>query len=315
MALLTETFPRTAAAINQKIDVQAVPVGQEDNWWSAADSNRVGQLLAVERALRLQAAITALSPASAGINNLVFRFTGIDATTGLGQASTSIPTDLNKLFAAAVEKIEQGGDLDGTASASGFMGVYAGLVSAVSGTYAAGVLLGVNGTGGLITYVAGALPPIGIGIDAKTAYVDVSGRLRMDNSTIEVDVNGQARVKSGAVLTLGNTDINGTLSVSGVTTLSAALIVAGAVTLSGAVDIQNTLNVSGAATFSSSLNVQGDIKLDARVSMAILLLSGSTGSAWAVGNLPAGTTNGQTKEWLAISIGANTFYVPAVQKN
>ena len=195
MALLTETFPETAAAINQKVDVQAVPVGQEINWWSALDSNRVGQLLAVERAIRLNAVIAAIAPATAGINGKAFKFDSIDATSGLGRASVSLSADLDKRFAAAIEKIEQGGDLDGTASAIGFMGVYAGNISMVSNTFVTGTLLGLSAGGGIITYVAGKFGPIGKAIDATTAYVDLSVlRNPADAASIQYDASGELAV-------------------------------------------------------------------------------------------------------------------------
>lgn len=191
MVAVTETYPSSVNAYNQKGDVQVVPVGAEDNWVDAGDVNAwSGDLLAVARALRLHADVAALANATAGIDGKAFRFTGQDSG-GLGEISTTLTTDLNKLFAAAIEKIEQGGDLDGTASANGVFGVGRGLVSLASGAFPTGTLLRLSADGALATFASGSkLAPIGITIDATTAYVDLSGRFLVDGSTLEFDASG-----------------------------------------------------------------------------------------------------------------------------
>ncbi len=131
------------------------------------------------------------------------------------------------------------------------------MVSLASGSFVTGTLLALSGGGGLVTFAAGSkLAPIGIVLDATTAYVDLGGRFLTDGSTLEFDASGNIRIKSGAALTLGNTDINGTLEVSGLTTLS------GALTVNANVDINGTLKVSGATTLSGALRVDANTDLN-----------------------------------------------------
>ena len=227
MVAVAETSPGELPSVNQKQDSQAVPSGQDDLWVDADDMNILGgHVVSVMRALRATALVTGVAPATAGITDKAFRFTTIDTTTGLGRASTSLSTDLNKTWAAGVESLEgNGGSLSGTASNTGFFGVYAGLLSGTSGTFTAGSLYGLSAGGGLIAHVSGALPPIAIGLDAKTAYVDMGGRFLTDNSTLEFDASGNIKIKSGAVLTLGNTQINGTLDVTGAISTNGEFII------------------------------------------------------------------------------------------
>ena len=136
MVLVTETFPGAQPSVNQKSDSQAVPSGQDDLWVDAGDMNTLGQMVvALARMARLTALVTGVAPVGAGITDKAFRFTTIDATSGLGRASTSFSTDLNKAWAAAVEKIEEAGDLDGT------------LIVALGGTGMVGSYLGARMTG------------------------------------------------------------------------------------------------------------------------------------------------------------------------
>jgi len=185
MAVVVESIPSTQPSINQKSDVQAVPTGQEDLWVDAGDMNVLGQTsTSLVRAVRLQALIAAVAPATAGINGKAFRLTGIDSILGLAAITPSMPTDLNKKWALAMEKVEEGGDLDGTASASAFFAVGNGLVT-LSTTFVSNTQLAFSAGGGLVTYPGGTLPPIGI-VTTNTSYahIDPGGRFSVDGTSL-----------------------------------------------------------------------------------------------------------------------------------
>lgn len=176
MAAVTETLPGTQPSINQKSDVQSVPSGEDDSWVDAADMNDLGQSVVVlARNLRNYADVAAIAQGGAN-EGLAFRFTGLNAN-GLGETDTTLATALNKAWAAAVEKIEQGGDVNGTASNANFMGVKRGLIS---GTFTTGTLYGLSG-GLLATYAGGKHPPVAIGLTTSMAYLDIGGRVMADN--------------------------------------------------------------------------------------------------------------------------------------
>ena len=104
MVPVTETFPGVQPTVNQKSDSQAVPVGEEDLWWDAGDSNEVGQFdVVLSRMSRLHAMVTAI--AADGHNGKVFRFTCRDGGSGLGSTSTSLASCLNIAFSAAMETL------------------------------------------------------------------------------------------------------------------------------------------------------------------------------------------------------------------
>lgn len=192
MVDVTENYPGAFPTFAQKQEEVAVPSGEEDKWLDAQDVNdRTGITSALGRAVRLNALVAAITSATEAINNKAVRFTG-GFINGLPVATAALTTEPDRLFAAAMEKIEQGGDLDGTASgASGFFGVHDGIVSAASGTYSTGAFYGLSSDGSLVTYVSGSLPPIARGLNATTAYVDLSGRIRADGSTIKYDNSGK----------------------------------------------------------------------------------------------------------------------------
>jgi len=250
MVAVTETLPGILPSINEKTDITEVPVGQEDNWFDAADHDILGgHVMATARALRMQALCAAISPATAGVNAKVVRFTGVDVTSGLARASAALTTDLNKEWAAAMEAIEQGGDLDGTASATGFFGIHRGVIS---GTFVTSTLYGLSNGGGLVTYTGGIHPPKAIGLTTSYAYFDVGGRAMADDSTIEFTASGTLGIKSGATLSLADTYINGTLGVSGLTTLSGGL---------ASTYVNGTLGVSGTTTLSGALMLNGALSM------------------------------------------------------
>lgn len=256
MVAVTETFPGVQPTVNQKSDSQAVPVGQEDLWWDAGDSNEVGQFdVVMSRMSRLQAMVPAT--ATAGNNGKAARFTGINATTGLPETTISFADDLNLTWAMVMEKIEQGGDLNGTASGNNFMGVYNG---PISGTFTAGSLYGLSSDGSTKLYISGAHPPVAFGLSAGTAYLDLGGRIRADNIGLEFNASGALQIKTGG--SFGNTDINGTLTVSGGTALSSTLHVVGAATFSGTVSLGNGLTVTGAIEADTSYKMGGNVIID-----------------------------------------------------
>ena len=256
MVLVTETLPTSIPSINQKSDIQAVPVGQEDNWWSASDSNKVGGVVvSLGRAVQFFAAINAVTPATQTINKKVFRFDGTKLVD-LFRANTSLVTDLNKRMAAAIEEIEQQGDRDGTASNTGFFGVRTGVVSRSSGTFITSTLYTFSSDGFFpVTYVSGTnFPPIAVGLNERTAFVNLNGLLpETDGTDLDFDSNGRLRFKSTGTATMSTLHVIDQLTVSGTVSFSAGLDVDGATNLDG------TLAVSGASTFSSAVNVNAPL--------------------------------------------------------
>jgi hypothetical protein len=220
MADVTETFPGTAVSANEKVDVTAIPSGYDDNWWAAADGNKLLQFsAAVSRALRMQALCAFLAPATAGVNGIAFSNSGI-ITAGLSRADST----LNRDWSAAIEAIEQGGGLGGTASNTAGFGVHEGVVTipGSSGSFITGTLMGLSSDGSLITHAAGARPPIGIVLSDSTAYVDLTGRVKADDSTLAFKATGELAIKqsasgiatlsAGATLTMAITTLNQVLS-------------------------------------------------------------------------------------------------------
>lgn len=213
MVPVTETYPGSLISYNAKSDIQAVPVGQEDKWWDAGDVNdTTNPLLSLARAIRLNAAIAAITGTTEAINGKAARYTGV-LSGGLPVATATLSTELNKLFAAAVETIEQGGDLDGTASNTAFFGVPHGIVSGTTAQFTTNTLLGLSAGGGLVTYTSGALPPVGIGLVSNFAYVDLGGRVRADNTSVKFNNSGQLVAVGG-----GLTPTLSTLTVTGAVT-------------------------------------------------------------------------------------------------
>ncbi len=116
MGDVIQKFPKILPAYEAKSDLGSLPEYASEKKAIAPEWNDITDVVSsLGFAAKLHALVAALARPAAGINGKAFRFTGQDPTTGLGTISTSLATDLNKAFAAAIEKIEQGGDLDGTA--------------------------------------------------------------------------------------------------------------------------------------------------------------------------------------------------------
>lgn len=192
MADVTELFPGVLTQLDQKTDLDSLLDIASANKYIALDHNNIaGPLMAIGRLTRLHAFVAAVTGATQAINGKAFRLTGQDPTTALPTVSTVLTTDVQKAFAAGIEKIEGGGDLDGTASGQDFMGVAQGPLSIASGAFPTGTLLALSGGGGLVTFASGSkLPPIARVLDATTAYVDVGGRLQVDGSTLLFNASG-----------------------------------------------------------------------------------------------------------------------------
>lgn len=126
------------------------------------------------------------------------------------------------------------------------------------------------------------------------ANVNVStSQLNVGNSTVNSVITSTAltvgNTTTNTIITGSSISTNGTLAVTGTSTLANTLSVAGATTLS------NTANIAGAATLSSTLAVAGNTTLQTDVVLAVISntnIGSTTASAVEVFNFPVATYTG-----------------------
>lgn len=192
MGDVIETYPQTLPTYEAKADLGTLPEYNSENTGIASEWDDITDVVsALGRAVKLAAKSVGLTPPTQSIDGLAVHITGIDATSQLPNTSTTMGSLLNREWAANIEKIAQGGSLSGTPSATGYFGVHEGPVTIASGAFAADTILALNSAGALISFISGStIAPIGRAIDATTAYVDLSGRVRVDGTILFFDVNG-----------------------------------------------------------------------------------------------------------------------------
>lgn len=225
---VNETFPSMGLSLTQKANAIAVPPTEISNWNNATYANEIaGAVQAMTRATQYHSLLPGRAPATVSILDEVVRLIGTisDAIPDVGKDFTVNSTiDLNKVWALMVEKYEQGGDLDGTASGNAMFGVPNGIIS---GTFVTNVLYDLSSDGSLFTYAGGKFGPIAIGLASNYAFFDASRRVFADNSTIDHTASGGLQFKDGASIRVNNLEIDGQLNHDG---LSAAFF---GVTLAG----------------------------------------------------------------------------------
>lgn len=200
MGDVVETFPRVLPTYEDKADLGTLPEYNSENKAVAQEWDDITQVVsALGRAAKLTALAAGLAPPTQALNGVAVRYTGIDATSQLPNVSTGLAAELDRAWAAMFEKIAEGGSLSGTLSASGFFGVHEGVVTIASGAFPTGTFLRLLSGGTFAAFTAGGtIAPIARVIDATTAYVDLTGRVVADGSTLEYDANGKLGLKIGA---------------------------------------------------------------------------------------------------------------------
>lgn len=244
MADVTESYPGVLPTYEQKLDAVQAPIAESEFWFDKDDANFLADVIsALGRAVRFHALVTAIANPTTSINKKVFRFKGRDITAGLPDITTSLASDLDKAWAAAREEIEQGGDRDGTASATALFGIKNGPISGLAG-FTSGSLLGLSSDGTLVTYIGGSLPAIGRIDDTipSMAHIDLGGRFSVDTSELSFDSNGVLGATESA--TFSNLTVTGDAVFQGTVKIPGK--VSGSVSFVDNVTMISALNVLGA---------------------------------------------------------------------
>ena len=258
MADVVEHFPGVMPDPEEKEDLSTMPDKASVNKILSDEFNATaGSVKAMARMFRMNAIVCgAPYPGEGGWNNQAWVFWNALHANGLPYCiKSTFSLDLSQEWAGAVERIEQGGDTDGTASsASGMMGIYAGVLPAAG--FNAPDQLKLNSSGQLATYTGGALAPIGYVMSSSYAYVDVGGRVRADNSTINFTTSGALTVKSGGNVSFGNVYAAGTVTIAGQTTCLSALRASTVYSASGLTLSGSTVTMGCAFTAKAATTLQ-----------------------------------------------------------